>query len=121
MSAAIQLAFLMDGFNSCHQWKFAKDSYEGHAAAHNGYIGIVSSMEQYAEVVYEMLLKAEREDFHPGVFEYEVTEELGKWLFNHSEHFRDTFVPLEFSTYACQTIQSWFNPNQTPVASATQL
>lgn len=123
MSAAIQLAFLMDGFNQSHKWQFGHgaegDKYETHADAHNGYIGIVADMEQYGQVVHELMSRESTNHEFPGVFEYEITEDLGKWLFAHPEHFNDMFVPLEFNTYALGKIRSWFNPNQPPVVEAT--
>lgn len=123
MSAAIQLAFLMDGFNQSHKCQFGHgaegDKYETHADKLGGYIGIVEAMQQYGQVVHELVSRESIDREFPGVFEYEVTEDLGKWLFAHPEHFNDMFVPLEFTTYALGKIRSWFNPNQPPVAEAT--
>lgn len=123
MSAAVQLAFLMDGFNQSHKWQFGHgaegDKYETHVVDHNGYIGIVEAMQQYGQVVHELMSRESTDREFPGVFEYEITEDLGKWLFAHPEHFNDMFVPLEFNTYALGKIRSWFTPNQQPVAEAT--
>lgn len=133
MTVAIQTAFLMDGFNRCHQHKFGHsaagaDTYETHSENHNGYIGIVESMEAHAEFVDQALDDYITAYFvlrrvfpnYPGVFEYEVTESLGEWLFNNPDCFDSGVVTVNFEIEVVNQIKSWFEPNQQPVAAATQ-
>ena len=104
---AICLVFLMDGFNHEHGFKFgngaAASKYGVHADAHDGYIGIVSDFAIYAEWIEEFLSDNYRTQDFPGVFHYEVTEELGKWLFNHPDA-----TPQQFFGHAAFEIDEWF-------------
>lgn len=103
------LVFLMDGFNDQHGHMFGSkcgelnETYEHHSTNHGGYIGIVVEFFRYALAIETYL--AERytiQDF-PGVFHYEVTEELGAWLFHHPAASHE-----EFHDHMCQAIKKWF-------------
>jgi hypothetical protein len=53
--------------------------------ANGGHIGMVTDLVPYADQVAEYLLEHAGQDF-PGVFEYEVTEDLGAWLANNTSY-----------------------------------
>ena len=121
---AVQLHFLMDSFHRAshiaHIPEGDNERYQEHAGNHNGYIGIVWAMTRYAEAVEACMREYEDagHDF-PGVFEYDVTEELGKWLFRHPDWFTD--VPsAQFDIHMRNTIRDWFESGITPAASAAQ-
>lgn len=109
-----------------------EETYEVHSSNHGGYIGIVDSMEKYAALVewaVEAFKTTHFKHFHkelelPGVLEYEITEELGKWLFYHPEHFSDSEIPMAFEIEILRRLAQWFYPNAAiavqPVAEATQ-
>ena len=121
MSTHVQLVFLMDGFNAAcrramkdHEVDTGERLYEQHADTHNGYIGIVSSMAAYAYAVYDALDEYILANYfdnaeYPGVFEYEVTEELGAWLFANPDAFTEDFSQA-FIDQTKAKIEAWFNP-----------
>lgn len=120
MSTHVQLVFLMDGFNAAYRELKDREVdtgerlYEQHANTHNGYIGIVSNMAAYAYAVYDALDEYILANYfdnaeYPGVFEYEVTEELGAWLFTRPEAFTEE-VSQTFIDQAKAKIEAWFNP-----------
>jgi hypothetical protein len=129
MSAAVQLAFLMDGFNQSRTdcGLQAQDTYEVHSGNHGGYIGIVCDMYDYAVLVDQELdnycneyyEKHGTETNYPGVFEYEVTEEIGKWLFYHPEHFSSSAASEAFAAETFRRTRFWFALNQPPVSEDT--
>lgn len=110
--AGIQMVYLMEEFDA----ETTQEIYSIHADNHGGHIGIVSSMYEHASTIVYLLNQQNTQDF-PGVFEYEVTEELGRWLFNNPEHFSTGSVSNEFYRYAKGQIQSWFTP--APVSEDT--
>lgn len=121
MSTHVQLVFLMDGFNAAcrramkdHEVDTGERLYEQHANTHNGYIGIVSVMAAYAFALEAALDEYILANYfaiveYPGVFEYEVTEELGAWLFTRPEAFTEE-VSQTFIDQAKAKIEAWFNP-----------
>lgn len=123
MSTHVQLVFLMDGFNAaCKDRAYVSlaervannDLHTRHSDTHNGYIGIVSNMAAYAfalEAALDEYILANYFDnvVYPGVFEYEVTEELGTWLFNNPDAFTEE-VSQAFIDRAKAMVAAWFNP-----------
>lgn len=121
MNTAIALVFLMDGFNACHGWwcgddQTAEDNYEYHSGRHGGYIGIIFDMGKYAKWVEAYLDSVGPDKNFPGVFHYEVTEALGKWIFDNPDA---TFA--EFDTYALPYCQAWFANGLAAHLAATRL
>ena len=121
MSTHVQLVFLMDGFNAAYRELKDREVdtgerlYGQHANTHNGYIGIVSNMAAYAYAIGDALdeyILANYFDIveYPGVFEYEVTEELGAWLFTRPEAFTEGRISPQFRSQVKAKIEAWFNP-----------
>lgn len=98
-----------------HEVDTGERLYEQHANTHNGYIGIVSNMAAYAYAVCDALDEYILTNYfdnveYPGVFEYEVTEELGAWLFTRPEAFTEGRTSPQFKSQAKAKIEAWFNP-----------
>ena len=108
---AVCLAYLKDGFVQEGDKPGNKANYESHANVHGGHIGIVNNLYIYAEWIEEHLSAHYygRDDIEwPGVFHYEVTEELGEWLFDNPDHFNDERVTFDFVAHATPVISRWF-------------
>ncbi len=60
--------------------------YTGSLDSVGGHIGLAAELAPYAEKIELFLMKHTNQDTDwPGVFHYEVTEELGKWFVEHLE------------------------------------
>jgi len=107
---AITLAFLAIGFEDAHRAsdEAGSDLGDQHASNHGGHIRIVADLYDYAEYIEECLTIYDDAEY-PGVVHYEVTEPLGRWLFNNPDAFTE---PLSdsFAEHASDTIDRWFNP-----------
>lgn len=105
---AICLSFLMEGFNNAHGNKYGRGphggQYEEHNDYHGGHTGIVFSMYSHACWIENYLATNYPAQDFPGVFHYEVTEELGKWLFDQPP----THTNATFAAHARPLIDEWF-------------
>jgi len=75
MSAAI---FLFIGLDATYRAKTGQ-AWPSHA---EGLMGIVDCCDRHGATV-EAFLKADTSDDYPGVFDYEVTVEMGGWLYDN--------------------------------------
>lgn len=109
--AAIQLNYLMAGFNAQRE-----DStlYQYHSDLHGGHIGITVDFYDHALVVAQLITERLQDpQGFPGVFEYEITEDLGKWLFEHPDATQG-----EFEAHARHIVHWWFQDGLAGQASA---
>jgi hypothetical protein len=67
----------------------------------NGFAGLVSRCDDLAKVIDDWNNKHDPDNF-PGVFDYEVTEELGAWLYHHIEA-----TPAEFLAELERFVSIW--------------
>ena len=87
---AIQLTYLVAGAETKMKLFNVTERLIGRNNAHaltdgHGHVGMVNDLLPYAELVAAYIaIRVGKQDF-PGVFEYEVTEELGEWLANAAE------------------------------------
>lgn len=98
--------------------------FDAHADVHGGEVGIVMDL-YYAACVVEAYISSleavnpELWDRGPGVIEYELISELGRWLFEHPEDFGDSVTSMcSFASYMKPLVHTWFYP---PGAPAPQL
>ena len=70
----------------------------------NGFAGLVDKCDDLAKVVDNWSKKQDSDNF-PGVFDYEVTEELGAWLYHHVEA-----TPAEFQAELERFVSIWTFP-----------
>lgn len=108
-NVAIQLVYISRGFFDGVVDPTLYDRYAIHADIHTGDIGIVMDLYSYAEFVETLLLNYSDEQYR-GVFQYEVSEQLGLWLFEHPDEFADNGISSAFQEHAQQTIIAWFHP-----------
>ena len=108
-NSAVCLVYLKDGFVLEGDKFENRDKYEFQADTHGGHIGIVSDLYAYAEWIEEHL-ETHYKDAQDwcGVFHYEVTEDLGKWLFENPDAFLDNVASPEFIAHATSAISRWF-------------
>lgn len=66
-----------------------------------GFAGLITRCDDMAEVIDHWSRKQDAVDF-PGVFDYEVTEELGAWLYHHLEA-----TPSEFLAELKRFVSIW--------------
>ncbi|NQW81314.1 MAG: hypothetical protein HQ445_09090 [Polaromonas sp.] len=83
--AAIQLVYLVEGIEpvlAAHQVATRLNpATPGHLmTADGGHLGMVSDLADYAVDVADYINKMVGVQDFPGVFEYEVTSELGTWM-----------------------------------------
>jgi hypothetical protein len=101
------------------------DQMEEHAARHSGMVGCVMDLYYYAAWLDQAISDLYKEDEtiwdkSPGVFEYEVVEELGQWLFLNPDDFQDgPGVTSAFVAQANQAIRNWFDKEPQPTESST--
>jgi hypothetical protein len=67
----------------------------------NGFAGLVDRCDEMARVIDNGYKKQDPDDF-PGIFDYEVTEELGAWLYHHIEA-----TPTEFQAELARFVSIW--------------
>ena len=67
---------------------------------HGGHIGVMDWIASFAPVVDAFYENDQRE--YPGVASYEVTEEMGSWLYFHNEATKE-----EFAAELCQFVDAW--------------
>ena len=67
----------------------------------NGFAGLITLCDDMAKVIDNWGQKQDCVDF-PGVFDYEVTEELGAWLYDHIEA-----TPSEFLAELERFVSIW--------------
>lgn len=67
----------------------------------NGFAGLVCRCDDLAQVIDHWNNKHDTDSF-PGVFDYEVTEELGAWLYHHIEA-----SPAEFLAELERFVSIW--------------
>ena len=67
----------------------------------NGFAGLVFLCDDMAAVIDNWRKKHDLDNF-PGVFDYEVTEELGAWLYHHIES-----TPAEFLAELERFVSIW--------------
>lgn len=82
MSVATTAMHLFHGFNeerhsSGGAWPDMDDF--------NGFIGLLDHMESMAIEVERLWEKEHSGKYYPGVYDYEVTEELGAWLYRNPD------------------------------------
>ena len=70
----------------------------------NGFAGLVDLCDDMAKVIDKWSQKQDPDSF-PGVFDYEVTEELGAWLYDHLEA-----TPAEFQAELERFVSIWTFP-----------
>lgn len=118
MEIGMAHVFLMEGFNEAHRDRsdLAEELYEQHSRLHGGYVGIVDDMWLKAAVLVgalEMYEDDAGDDIdYPGVFEYEVTEGLGKWCFNNPNATIE-----DFTNVAISRVNEWFEDAQNDPAN----
>lgn len=83
---AVQLAYLLAGVEPVLQTYAVAQCLAGgddHPILRDGgHIGMVTELLPFAKIVAQYVEDAVGKQDFPGVFEYEVTEELGTWLAN---------------------------------------
>ena len=67
----------------------------------NGFAGLVNKCDEMAKVIDNWSRTKDRENY-PGTFDFEVTEELGAWLFHHLEA-----TPAEFLAELERFVSIW--------------
>ena len=67
----------------------------------NGFAGLIETCDIMAQVIDNWSGKQDPNNF-PGVFDYEVTEELGVWLYHHIEA-----TPAEFLAELERFVSIW--------------
>ena len=78
---AIQLAYLVTGIDtSLRAFQRANPEQDHPMTEAGGHIEMVTDMVLYAQDVADLVGDPLRKQEFPGVFEYEVTEELGAWM-----------------------------------------
>ena len=104
---AIQAVFLSNGFFGAQQAQ-PEPSGQLHADIHGGQIGIVADLCHYADFIEGALEKYAAVEDWPGVFQYEVSESLGAWLYAHPDEFTEGGVGSAFKEHATNVIEEWF-------------
>jgi hypothetical protein len=104
---AIQAVFLSNGFFEA-QLAQPEPSAELHSGIHGGQIGIVADLCSYADFIEDVLEKYTVIEDWPGVFQYEVSESLGAWLYEHPDEFTNDGVGSAFKEHATKAIEEWF-------------
>ena len=104
---AMQMAYLMAGVESVLVQHRIKTRLLGNEEAHpccegGGHIGFVSEVVPLADMVATEIAKRDGQDF-PGVFEYEVTEGIGKW---YAENYEATTEQM--LEYVASSVEEWF-------------
>ena len=98
-NASVQLVYLVEGiqdvikvFDVAERLKGLKDEHPW--LADGGHIGMVQGLQTYAdEVAVEIVKRSGGGSYSfPGVFEYEVTSPLGKWLGENHDKSRAEFT-----------------------------
>lgn len=82
MSVTSTAMFLFHGFNEERHraggaWPDMDDF--------NGFIGLIDHMESMAIEVERLWEKEHAGLYYPGVYDYEITEELGAWLYRNPD------------------------------------
>jgi hypothetical protein len=97
--APIQLVYLVAGIESrlrLHQVaeRLTGDNDDHSLTCRGGHIAMVTDLQPFADLVGAYVeAKIANPDFNfPGVFEYEVTEELGKWYADNPDSTPDEFA-----------------------------
>lgn len=95
-NTAIQLVYLVDGITPVLAAHHKADQHTDHPIkASGGHIGMVNDLLPFAEIVATYQADADLKGAeYPGVFEYEVTEQLGGWLADHWVSFGDQLFVL---------------------------
>lgn len=93
-NTAVQLVYLIHGIEPILAAHFNADQHTDHPiTATGGHIGMVNDLLPYADIIATYQADADLKGAeYPGVFEYEVTEQLGAWLANHWVSFDDTLL-----------------------------
>jgi hypothetical protein len=118
--------YLWQGFDEAHKSAEGehKDLYEEHSGRHSGQIGIVMDLYYYANWIFEFMLAFNPHDelIYDGVFEYEVVEGLGSWLFYNPDCFEDgPEVSKNFEEFASEIIPKWFKAEPLQKESTTTM
>lgn len=103
MSSALTAIYIATGFDNSH--KLDSDKYETAAERHGGHIGIMDNICTVAEAITTWIGSQSRNE--PGVWEYEVAEAIGVWIFFHPEATNE-----EIFNHAIKVTEEWMHPNE---------
>ena len=90
-------------------------SYEHHAGRHSGMVGIVMDLYYQAVAIHQHIVALEQEcpelwNTNIGVYEYEVVESLGAWLFDHPDAFSEgPHASVAFNQELERATNEWFD------------
>lgn len=76
-----------------------------------GQIGVMDWIASFAPIVDAFYLHDQRD--YPGVAHYEVTEEMGSWLYSHSDA-----TPVEFEAELRRFVDDWIETDHNRSRSA---
>lgn len=101
--SAIQLVYLVAGAETVMNLHRVTERLTGRNDDHpltcgGGHTGMVSYLLPYAELVATYIEERVGQQNFPGVFEYEVTEELGEWIAKTAETTDGNVSAVSFKT-----------------------
>jgi hypothetical protein len=86
--------YLYEGFLSAKRKNLDKpEHYQDLMDKFDGHVGIMAELSEYAVTFTEFFLDPENFELNwPGVLHYEITSDLGEWLFHNLDEPKSAFV-----------------------------